>query len=418
MRSEQRDSYRTGMTAVVTDVRAIDGATWLSLSDSVFYPTSGGQPHDTGVLLHGSARTRVVDVLSDGPEAVLHRVEGPVPAEGATVEGEIDWERRYRHMQRHSAQHLLSQAFLHVDPSFETRSVALTSADATLDLAGEPDDAAVEAAFSLARAWAYRSLPIEAFEIDEADADAYPLRRPPKVSGTIRLVRMGDVELSACGGTHLRTTAETLPLLALARQRIRAGLTRIVFRAGLEASERASRTVALADELARSFSARWDELPERVDALRAELRAAEGRASQALTAWAEARVAAAVLRASHAERAERDGGAAQAGTLRIVVEDAAALPVLAEAATRLQPEYVVLLAARDDDRATLLFQAGPDAGDVDLRPLLRAALEQVDGRGGGKPDRVQGAGSRPSGVDGALDTAEAMLAAGGSGSGT
>ena len=399
MRSDQRDSYRTGMTATVRDVQENDGATWLALSDSVFYPTSGGQPHDTGLLRHEAGRTRVVDVVSDGPDAVLHRIEGPVPAVGATVEGEIDWERRYRHMQRHSAQHLLSQAFLRVDRAFETRSVALTSADATLDLAGEPDDEAVEAAFSQARAWAYRSLPIEAFEVDEAEIDAHPLRRPPKVAGTIRLVRMGDVELSACGGTHLRTTAETLPLLALGRQRIRAGLTRIVFRAGLEAGERASRTVALADELARSFSARWEELPERIEALRTELRAAEARAAEALAAWSEARIDEADV-----------GTVAGVSIVRIVVEDASALPVLAEAAGSRRPDAVALLAARDGDRATLLFQAGPDVERVDLRPVLQAALAPIDGRGGGRPDRVQGAGTRPSGVAAALDAAEAALA--------
>ena len=400
MRSDQLDSYRTTFTATVRAVREEDGATWVALSDSLFYPTSGGQPHDVGSLRHGDGEADVRDVVADGPDAVLHRLEGAVPSVGDAVEGVIDWDRRYRHMQRHSAQHLLSQAFLRVDPGFETRSVALASADATIDLAGDPDDAAVAAAFDRARAWAYAALEVEAFEVDEDEVASYPLRRPPKVAGRIRLVRMGDVELSACGGTHLRSTAEMLPLLALDRQRIRGGLTRVTFRAGIEAGERAARTVALADELARSFSARWEELPERVQALREEVRAARAAEGAARAAWARLTVAS----------ANEVHGAVP--VVRLVTDDAAALAALAEAAAELRPAHVALLAVRSEERATLLVQAGPEAGVVDVRPALQAALAEVDGRGGGAPDRAQGAGPRADRLEAALDAARAVLTGG------
>ncbi len=401
MRTDQLDSYVRSLDARVRAVRRDDAGVWLSLSDSVFYPTSGGQLHDTGRLEHQGGVARVVDVVADGADAVLHRVEGDVPTEGRTVHAQIDWDRRYRHMQRHTAQHLLSQAFLHVSPSFETRSVSLASPDATVDLAGEPGDDDVFAAVDLARDWAYRTLPIRAFEVDEDAVGSYPLRRPPKVTGRIRLVEMGDVELSACGGTHLRTTAEALPLLALGRQRIRGGLTRVTFRAGLEAGRRAQRTVALADELARSFSARWDELPARVDALRDELRSARHEADEARVAWAELRV----VQAQSSGRRIAD-----AALVRIVLDDAAALPALAEASARVAPGALALLAAREEDRATLLFQAGPEVpAGTDLRVALQAALPHVDGRGGGKPDRVQGAGPRASEIEAALDAAEAAM---------
>ena len=400
MRSDQLDSYRTTFTATVRAVREEDGATWVALSDSLFYPTSGGQPHDVGSLRHGDGEADVRDVVADGPDAVLHRLEGAVPSVGDAVEGVIDWDRRYRHMQRHSAQHLLSQAFLRVDSGFETRSVALASADATIDLAGDPDDAAVAAAFDRARAWAYAALEVEAFEVDEDEVASYPLRRPPKVAGRIRLVRMGDVELSACGGTHLRSTAEMLPLLALGRQRIRGGLTRVTFRAGIEAGERAARTVALADELARSFSARWEELPERVQALREEVRAARAAEGAARAAWARLTVAS----------ANEVHGAVP--VVRLVTDDAAALAALAEAAAELRPAHVALLAVRSEERATLLVQAGPEAGAVDVRPALQAALAEVDGRGGGAPDRAQGAGHRADRLEAALDAAQAVLTGG------
>jgi len=430
MRSDQIDSYRRNLQTRVRELREEATAVWVVLEESVFYPTSGGQLHDTGRLEHAGGTARVVDVVAArdraGPtetapaETVLHRIEGPAPTVGDEVRADIDWDRRYRHMQRHSAQHLLSQAFLHVGSAFETRSVGLTSPDGTLDLAGEPDDEALEAAFEQARRWAYQNLPIEAFEVDESEVDRYPLRRPPKVSGKIRLVRMGEVELSACGGTHLRSTAEVLPLLSLGRQRIRGGLTRVTFRAGIEAGERAAATVELADRLARTFSARWDELPERVEALREERASAQGEAVAARAAWAEAQLREA-LRAALQEpmSLSGEGGGTQAApVVRLSVSDAAQLAPLAEAAKTVAPEAIALLAAADGcadggaagGKVWLLFQAGPQAPtETDLRPVLKAALAEVDGRGGGKPDRVQGAGERPERVEAALAAAEDVL---------
>lgn len=227
MRLEQRDSYLKRFEAVVTDRRGSADDAWVTLDQSAFYPSSGGQPNDTGHL--GSAE--VVDVvLEEG--RVWHRLVGTPPEPGARTVGTIDWGRRYRHMQRHSAQHLLSQAFVRVDPTFETRSVSLRNPDCTLDLDGDPTPADLERAQTLVNEFGYRDLPITSFEIDESELPEHPLRRPPKVHGSIRLVSMGSVEISACGGTHLARTAEALPIVVLGSERVRGGLVRVLFRAG------------------------------------------------------------------------------------------------------------------------------------------------------------------------------------------
>ncbi|MDZ7800857.1 MAG: DHHA1 domain-containing protein [Trueperaceae bacterium] len=399
MRPEQIDPYRTTLDTRVLALRHAPSGTWVALQESLFYPTSGGQPFDTGVIAFAGREARVVDVAAAGPEAVLHRVEGAVPRQGEVVTCRIDWPRRYRHMQRHSAQHLLSQAFVRVSPTFETTSVSLEAPDATLDLAGAPDADAVAEAFALARDWGYANLQVDAFEVDEAELDRWPLRRPPKVSGRVRLVRMGEVELAACGGTHLARTAEALPLLPLGTKRVRGGATRVTFRAGLEAGERAEATVRMTEALAQSFSSRWDELPDRVAGLRDALGSAERAAAEARAAWADAAV-----RQAAAETGAGEGPR----VLRRVVEDPALLEALATACAAHAPDAVALLAAREAQRVTLLFQAGPDAG-VDVRPLLDAALPAVQGRGGGRPDRAQGAGHEPAGLDAALTAARAAL---------
>ena len=187
MRLEQQNSYQRDFSGEVIKVIQEDNRTWLILSQSLFYPTSGGQLHDTGTLGEG----RVIDVGKEGGE-VRHLVQGGHFEVGRHVYGTVDWTRRYCHMQRHTGQHLVSQAFVRVDPSFETKSVSLTSPVCTVDLAGEPGEAAQADAERLVAEVVYENLNIRAFDVEEQEVKNYPLRRPPKVSGRIRLVKMGD----------------------------------------------------------------------------------------------------------------------------------------------------------------------------------------------------------------------------------
>lgn len=379
------------------DVETVEGDLWVALDRSAFYPESGGQPADTGTL--GGTRVRDVQIRAG---RVWHRIEGGPLQPGDDVAGEIDWERRFRHMQRHTAQHLLSQAFLRVDASFETRSVGLTGPDCTLDLAGAPPLEALVQAEALANRVAYGNLSIEAFEVDEAEIPQYPLRRPPKVHGTIRLVKMGDFELSACGGTHLASTAEAAPIKILKVENIRGDLTRATFRAGLEALEDYREKHEVAYGLAVDFSARVGELPQRI----AALSAAERATAQELAAL---RACVALLLADRLKADSMDAAGVRLVRHILPAADAGLLRPLADALVA-GPGTVALLGVRDDAKAQLLFARSEDV-DTDLRPILRAALEPIDGRGGGRPDRAQGGGTAPEAIEAALDRAVAELAA-------
>ncbi|HKI57768.1 MAG TPA: DHHA1 domain-containing protein [Trueperaceae bacterium] len=393
MRLEQRDSYLRRFASRVRELRQDDRGAWIALEASAFYPTSGGQPHDTGRLA-GAAVTDVA--LADGE--VWHRLEGPALEPGSEVEGVIDWDRRYRHMQRHSAQHLLSQAFVRVSAGFDTRSVSLRGSDCTLDLAGEPDDDALTAAEELVNTFAYAALPIVSFEVDERDVGDYPLRRAPKVRGRIRLVAMGDLEVAACGGTHLAGTAEAAPIKLLGSERVRGGLRRVTFRAGWDALDDYRAKHALAAGLVRRFSAPLPEVASRVERLEAD--AAEARAA---------------LRAERGERADELAerlltGAGERGGVRLVAAevDPAMLEPLSELLMQ-REATVALLAAREGARAQLSFVRGPGSS-VDVLPALRAALSELGGRGGGKPERAQGAGPNVDAVERALRSAVEALA--------
>jgi alanyl-tRNA synthetase len=417
IRIEQQDPYRTEFEAWLEAVERDERGTWWRLDRSAFYPTSGGQLHDTGELRAMDARWLVRDVeLRDG--CVWHLVRAPedepggaaggsgaaapdAPArrrvrEGAVVHGHVEWRRRFAHMQRHTAQHLLSQAFVRLGEAYATRSVGLSSPDATLDLAGEPDDEVVDAAERLVNEVAARALPIHAFEIREEELGRYPLRRPPKVRGRIRVVEMGTWERSACGGTHLRSTAEALPVLVAGSERVRGNLVRVTFRAGLEAVEHASATGRAARAAAVRLSAAVSDLPDRVAALQDEAAAARRLASLAQGDLAE------LLAAGLAP----DPAARRVIVHRLADERAGLETLVADALAR--RGATAAIAAVDGTTVRLVLASG--AG-IDVRPALRVALAAIEGRGGGRPERAQGAGPGVDGVEAALEAARSALAA-------
>jgi len=275
--------------------------------------------------------------------------------------------------------------------------VSLRGPACTLDLAGDPTEEDLRSAEHLANTFAYAALPIVSFEVDERDLGDYALRRPPKVRGRIRLVAMGAVEIAACGGTHLANTAEALPVKLTGSERVRGGLRRVTFRVGWEAFEDYGTKHALADRLVQRFSAPIPELPGRVTRLQEE--------------FSEARAELAAVRARRAdelaqrllERAEQRG---EVRVVRGVVEDA--MLELALEALAGREGVAVLLASRSEGHVRLAFAHGPSVS-WDLRPALQAALAVVDGRGGGRPERAQGAGPRLEAIDAALHAAGTAL---------
>ena len=381
MRLEQHDSYRKDFSGEVTNVIQGDSGTWVVLDQSLFYPTSGGQPHDTGTL----GKEHVVNVVKKAEE-VRHLVEGGHFEVGQDVYGKIDWVRRYRHMQRHTGQHLLSQAFVRVKPAFETKSVSLTSSVCTVDLAGETEEGAQVEAEKLVNEVVYEGLEIHAFEVTEQEVKRYSLRRPPKVSGTIRLVKMGDWEVSACGGTHLRSTAEAGPIKLLKSERIKSGLTRVYFVCGLEALEDYSLKHTVSRDLALAFSTQVEEVPERVAALQNDLTAAKREVSDLQAKFAR------LL----SERLLADATRGQYGRViryQLAADEVALLKPLAALLTK-QKDVVALLGTVQNGRAQLLFARG-DAATLSMADLIREVLPLIKGRGGGKSELAQGSGNEP-----------------------
>jgi len=275
MRLYQLDSYATRFQARVERAWSDEKGHYAVLSETLFYPESGGQPADTGVLKGPFGEVRVLHAYEEEKAFgdVVHVLSAPIP-EGVEVEGEIDWKRRFRHMQRHTAQHLLSQALLRAG-GYHTVAVSLDSPLCTIDLEEEVEEEKVRQAEALAAFAVYADYPVEAFWVREEELAHYPLRRPPKVQGEVRLVKIGDFDLAACGGTHLKTSAQAGPIKVVKWERYKGG-TRVHFLAGWEALEDYHAKHALLSRLALAFSTNPLDLEKPIKRLQEELYALKG----------------------------------------------------------------------------------------------------------------------------------------------
>lgn len=389
------DAYATSFEGTVVAAGAVQGHPALALDRTHFYPTSGGQPHDTGTL----AGRAVVDVVAQGA-LVWHCLdEAPAVNVGAPVAGSVDWPRRYDHMQQHSGQHLLSQVFARLF-AFETVSVHFGDCESTLDLETatvEPEQLA--AAEGVANELAYQALPIFAYFVADAELGRLPLRRPPKVSGQIRIVEIAGYDYSACGGTHVRSTAEIAPVKLL-RQERRRGQTRLTFKCGLRAMEDYALKHRLLVETAAIFNNEVTAVPSLVQRMLAQNQALQ-RQVEMLTGQLLA-----------AEVDELLATAIRAGACRVVrrlYPDRSPDALKQTAALlRAQPQTVALLGTTAGDKLTLVFGRSDDV-DLHMGNLLRDTLKAFGGGGGGRPEVAQGGAGDPALGDAVLALAMSSI---------
>jgi alanyl-tRNA synthetase len=365
-----RDAYGTRFQARVVEIVPGNPAR-VYLDRTLFYPTSGGQPHDVGRL--GGAS--VLDVV-DEEERVAHLVAGDVV--GSSVEGEIDWVRRYDHMQQHSGQHLLSALFAD-SLGHTTLSVHFGAAMSTLDLdTGSLSATALATVERRANEVVWENRPIAVTFEDAVSAQG--LRKPPPRAGELRVVSIADLDRSACGGTHVRSTAEIGTLLLRRSERVKQG-TRVEFVCGGRAVARARADFTLLAGIAQRASTAIDDVSAAVEAQGNALRDAE---SQRRRLQGELDVLQA--RALY----ERTGGDSL-GVHRAV--HACAPDTTLESVRGLALAFAelpkALFLAHTTAPPSLLLAAAADSG-VNAGEVLRAAVLAAGGRGGGSPRLAQG----------------------------
>jgi len=363
------DAYRTTFSASVVD-RSDDGLR-IYLDETAFYPTSGGQQHDRGLL--GSMT--VVDVV-DEEDRIAHVLSLPLDAARTRLDGLIDWNRRFDHMQQHTGQHLLSAVFedlfgaktlsVHFGPDYSTLDVDAESISRTQLVAGGERANAIVA----------EGRPVSVTFEDSAAASG--LRKAPDRAGTLRIVSIAGIDRSACGGTHVRSTSEIGTVLLRSVEKVRKS-TRIEFVCGLRAVRRARKDFESLAAIGASLSASLDDAAGLVAAQSERLKEGDN-------ARKKLEKDLAVFRA----RERYDAATADASGVRtILIRDAGSideLRALAQASFAL-PKVVVVGALNSPP--SVLVAASEDSG-VDAGKILKERLAAAGGRGGGSPRLAQG----------------------------
>jgi alanyl-tRNA synthetase len=370
--------YYTDSMARSFDARVLscdaDGARFrVTLDRTAFYPSSGGQPYDTGRL--GDAV--VVDVIDTDDGEVVHVLEKSIGV-GATVQGEIDWTRRLDHMQQHTGQHVLSAAFDRLF-SVRTTSFHLGAEAATIDLAREVTASEISQAEALANQVVWENRPVRVRFVSEEEAALLPLRKEPKRTGPLRLVEVDGFDLSACGGTHVPASG-VIGMIAVAGWERFKGASRLTFVCGSRALRSHSALRDIVTGATRVLSVTPAELPASIERMQADLKDRD-RAIKNLQEVLAGHTAG-ILRKNAATIGPYRGVLiAQPGW------DAAALRTLA-AAIVTEPGMIAVVAGAG--KPTPVVVARSNDVPIDTGAWMKRATTELGGRGGGRPELSQG----------------------------
>jgi alanyl-tRNA synthetase len=369
------DSTCTEFDATVLRCGTVDGRAVAVLDRTAFYPTSGGQPFDTGSL----GGVRVVDVVDLDDETVGHVMESMLQS-GGIVHGSIDRARRFDHMQQHTGQHILSAAFDRLNKA-RTVGFHLGAVVSSLDLDKvlSPESIAVAESEANRIVWENREVGIRFAPAEEAAA--LGLRKDPARIGTLRVIEVADYDRSACGGTHVARTGEIGVVAIKSWEKLRGGL-RLEFVCGGRAL-REYRTVR--DAVAgciRHVSVAPEDLPAAIEKMQGESRDLRK-----------------IIRGQQEQLAVHEAGAlfsrgSQVGGATVVVEaldgwDQNGLKALAVSVAS-RPGVVAALLSTSTPALIVIARSSDLAFDSSV--VLRALIAQFGGKGGGKPEMAQGGG--------------------------
>ena len=365
------DAYLQTFQARV--IEAADGGRRVYLDRTAFYPTSGGQPYDLGTL----GGITVVEVV-DEEDRVSHVLDAALPPDRVStgdIEGQVDWARRFDHMQQHTGQHLLSAVLADLF-DIPTLSFHLGDAASTIEVGAASLEAKrIEKAEERCAEIVREARPVVmTFEDSSADLG---LRKASERTGTLRIISIDGVDRSACGGTHVRNTAEIGPVLIRKLDKVR-GNVRLEFVCGLRALRQARADFRTLTDISRSLSVPIEKTPTVAAGLVEKIKTAEKQSERLSTELAH-----------HEGKELYASTVPRADGIRFHTERGPIDDVLRARARAFTSGGKAVFLAVCENPPSVLLAASPDSG-IDAGARVKAAVTAAGGRGGGNPSLAQG----------------------------
>lgn len=347
---------------------------YVVLTETAFYPTGGGQPHDTGTL-NGVAVTNVETI----GEEVRHFLEDSLLEETEHVEGSIDWKRRFDHMQQHAGQHILSAAFANLF-DLQTVSFHLGKDSATIDLdIAEVTEQQLKEAETLANQIILENRLIETKWITEEELVHYDLRKETAVRENIRLVNIPDFDYNACGGTHPNTTGQ-VGLIKILHTEKQKRIIRVEFVCGGRVLTHLHRKQQVIVDLVSKLSSPEDKLVDAVNNLLETGKVADKQ-------MADLKESLLQYEAKELLMIENQSVITSIFERRTIQE----LQKLAKIVVAQSPEKICILLSENEDRIQLVVAKG-ESVNQSMKELISSVLPFINGKGGGNDTIAQGGG--------------------------
>ncbi len=392
--TEQRyydQPYQQTFEATIVWTGTREGSPAVILDATLFYPEGGGQASDQGILRQGDTERRVLHAEKQG-EAIIHILDGPL--DEGSVEGIIDWQRRYDIMRHHTATHLINAAARHALGShIWQKGSALDNHEARLDISHyrriTPDE--IRDIEATANRWVREARPVDKHRMPREQAEQrYGMRLyqgGPPAGSTLRILQIDDIEVEACGGTHVDNTAEIGCIKITGTERVQDGVERLKFRAAEQALDYVHQRDQLLRETARVLDVPPDVLPQTVERF--------------FTEWKQLR-----KQVEELQKQSVGSNVEDFHGVRIVTQDELSPGAIRDITG--QGDTVVISKHLDDGAAAIHIARSGDI-DLDCGVIAREIGDTLGGGGGGKPEVAQAGGPNVEALDDAFEQALTLV---------
>jgi len=393
-----QDQYMTEFEAKVLKVVSKE---FVVLDQTCFFPEGGGQPADSGHFTFDGKKAEVVDVQKIG-NVIVHKVKGDTPNVGSVVKGAIVWEKRYGLMKNHTATHVVGGAARRVlgqhvwqygtQKGIETSRLDISHyRRLTLEELHKIETLANEAVL--------RNIQVETTWMPRNDAESlygFRLYQGGAVPGReIRVVKIGDWDVEACAGTHLKGTGEIGFLKIVHSERVQDGVERLVYSIGIPAVKAVQKNEELLFKVSETLNAPLEKLDKTVGKLMKELKEANAEKRRLVK---EIAVQDSAKLKNDVEAVETEEIAGVKLVIRDFHEsiDVDRMVQTANEIIKRDEATVTIFYGSDGKNARIIVMAGKTALEkgVNANEVVRESAAIIGGGGGGRPNFAQGGGTK------------------------